>query len=657
MKVAIFTDAYTPDINGVATSVSILYHELVNHGHQALIVTTTMPKGSDYVDNENVLRIHGRTLKRLYGYRMAGFYNSRALETIRKFNPDLIHTQTEFGIGLFGRIVAEVLHRPVVYTYHTMWADYSHYATKGLQPLDMLIKYWLKKLSRIYSNHTTQVIVPSQKAADVLYEYGVHKRIHVIPTGLDLERFGQSHVSKKQVAAIRKQYHLDDYFTIVFVGRVAEEKSIDFLIHAMKKIIPVKRNARLFIVGGGPELDKLKSYTIKEGLADYVIFAGPQIPQDVPAYYRAGDIFACASMTETQGLTYIEAMASGLPVFARYDKNLDGVIHNGENGLFFKTENEYVRQIIDLKPAEAKRIGEQAEKDAKKYSSEDFYNKVMGVYMEALDQFAHYQITELEKEGHLTEVTLTNPKQTFHFKLANKTVEEYGLQRGKIIDQETFNILFDLDGMRRCYNDALKALSYHDYPEAKLAAKLDKKHVYTKDQIRMTLTLLSDKHLIDDFDYAHNYTAQCLKKGYGFNKAKTDLAKLGIKQHIIDEVLSEFDDDQAYEQALTLVHKLSLANTNRSQKALINSIKEKLFRRGFSQDVIERVIDDAGISVSKEKSIAMMSKQYERFYKRYGSKFQGRQLYNKIKAALINKGYDYEDVNELMEEQWSEDDD
>lgn len=657
MNVVLFTDAYMPDINGVATSVSILYHELVSHGHKALIVTTTPPRGSDYVDTENVLRIHGWTLKKLYGYRMAGFYNDRAMKIIRDFKPDLIHTQTEFGIGLFGRIVAEILHRPVVYTYHTMWADYSHYATKGIQPLDMIIKHWLKKLSRVYSDHTTQVIVPSKKAAEVLYQYGVHKHVHVIPTGLNLKHFSSAEADRDKINAIRKQYGLSGHFTIVFLGRVAEEKSIDFLIKAMKKIIPVKRDARLFIVGGGPELEKLKSYTKKAGLLDYVIFAGAQKPEDVPAYYRAGDVFACASLTETQGLTYIEAMASGLPVFARYDKNLDGVIHDGKNGVFFRTENEYVRKIIDLQPDDAKRIGRQAEKDAQKYSSEDFYEQVMEVYMEALDQFAHYQITDLEKKGQLSEVTLTNPKQTFHFKLAKSTIDAYGLTRGKILDQDTFQELANRDGMRRCYNEALKALSYHDYPEAKLKVKLAEKQRYSDEQIRMALTLLSEKHLIDDFDYAHNYISRCLKRGYGFNKAKTELEKQGVKTNIIDEALSEFDDEEAYKQAMALAIKLTNKNTNRSEKALVNNVKEKLFRRGFSQDVIERVMNDAPISVSKEKSMAMLKRQYERFYKRYASKYQGRQLYNKIKSALISKGYDYEDVSDLMEQVWSEDDD
>ena len=121
MKIAIFTDTFLPDINGVATSVSILREELIAHGHDVMIVTTVLPKDSDYVDRIPVIRINGLDLKHLYGYRMAPIYSSHAMKDITAFAPDVIHVQTEFGIGVFARIVGRHLHVPVVYTYHTIY--------------------------------------------------------------------------------------------------------------------------------------------------------------------------------------------------------------------------------------------------------------------------------------------------------------------------------------------------------------------------------------------------------------------------------------------------------------------------------------------------------------------------------------------------------
>ena len=129
MKIALFSDTYIPDINGVATSTNILRNELIKLGHDVLVVTSELPSDSDYHDrfDDQVLRVPGLEIQALYGYRACNIYSFKGMREIKRFAPEVIHVQTEFGIGIFGRIAGETLNVPVVYTYHTMWEDYSHY--------------------------------------------------------------------------------------------------------------------------------------------------------------------------------------------------------------------------------------------------------------------------------------------------------------------------------------------------------------------------------------------------------------------------------------------------------------------------------------------------------------------------------------------------
>ena len=152
MNIALFSDTYLPDINGVATSTHILKKELKKHGHHVLVVTTILPHNSDYIDeDQDILRLPGIDLKKLYGYRASNIYSFKGMKELKEFQPDIIHVQTEFGIGIFGKIAGEILNIPVCYTYHTMWADYSHYITPGnLKAVDQAAKKIIEKISKIY---------------------------------------------------------------------------------------------------------------------------------------------------------------------------------------------------------------------------------------------------------------------------------------------------------------------------------------------------------------------------------------------------------------------------------------------------------------------------------------------------------------------------
>lgn len=658
MNIALFSDTYLPDINGVATSTHILKNALKKHGHHVLVVTTILPHHSDYIDeDQDVLRLPGIDLKKLYGYRASNIYSFKGMKELKEFQPDIIHIQTEFGIGIFGKIAGEILNVPVCYTYHTMWADYSHYITPGnLKAVDQTAKKIIEKISKIYGNSCSELIVPSQKTADALRTYGISNSIHVIPTGLDLESFSIKNKNQRYVDQIIQEYHLENKFVVIFLGRIAPEKSIEILIDAMQDIAKTHDEICLMIVGGGPQLDELKAMVQERGLQDYIFFTGPKESQWVPSFYHAAQLFVSASMSETQGLTYIEAMASGLPVLARHDKNLDGVIVDGQNGYFFNDKNDLVEKIISLSQTDLTTLSNQAQEDAQKYSSDNFYKKIISTYEQALSKHHYcYKVISItpEKNRQYTVVFQFDHHQIL-LTLSGQVIERYGLSVGQVVDREELDALKDQEQVSKAYKLALKYLTYKDYTYAKMQKKLMDNGDFDDIQVEMTMDLLMQKNLIDDVEYTQSYFQKAMRMGLGMNKIIYHLKKEGVSPFIIDEFLEEYSQDLEYDKAVELVEKLYNENTTRPQYALIQTIRNKLFNKGFSQEVVEKAIENFDFSIPKEHTMNLLKKEYSRVYNRYKNRYQSHLLKSKIINFLVQKGYEYDDVLEIIEQLWED---
>lgn len=389
MRIALFTDTYPPEINGVATSCKSLRDILIKNGHEVLVVTTN-PYSKKVTCEDNVVRIPGIQIKWLYGYRMAGIYSSKAMKHIYKFNPDIIHVQTDFGIGIFGRNCANKLHCPLMYTYHTMYEDYTYYFSKG--HFDRVFKYFARGISSSVISNCNGIISPSKKTKDYLRRIGIDQYTNIIPTGIDFTRFKRSNLDQAKIDAIKKEHRLDDgSFILLSLGRVAKEKSVDFSIKCYKKFLEDYPNikSKMAIVGGGPDVENLQELVKELGIDDKVVFVGPCDPNEVQYYYAIGDAFVSASLSETQGLTYMEAMASNLYVLARYDHNLLDVIQDGETGFFFETEEEFsekLHEVYGLYQKSETKLLENALKSIDSYSIETFYERILGAYKHAIKQ-------------------------------------------------------------------------------------------------------------------------------------------------------------------------------------------------------------------------------------------------------------------------------
>lgn len=403
MRIGLFTDTYPPYINGVSTSVHMLRRALEKKGHQVFVVTVN-PENMKYEfdDNNKVIRIPGIPIG-IYDYRLTGIYPIRAINIIKKWKLDIIHSHTEFGIGTFARIMSKQLNIPLVHTYHTMYEDYIHYITKGY--FDKSSKKIVEYLTLFYCDKTaSELIVPTKKTYDLFKEkYKVDRNIHIVPTGIEVERFFTENVDQKEVEKVRKELKIKkDDFILLFVGRLAEEKNIVYLIDTVRDIIKrdkQNKNIKFFIVGDGPDYEKYQNLIKKYKMEENITLVG-RIPwEDVPKYYQLANLFLTASKSETQGLTVVEAMAAGVVPIAIDDESFNSVIVDGLNGKLFRTKKELRTAIIDLKNNKEKEMSlrKQARINSEMYSSKFYAESILHVYQFALKQKAnkHQKIKNL----------------------------------------------------------------------------------------------------------------------------------------------------------------------------------------------------------------------------------------------------------------------
>ena len=316
------------------------------------------------------------------------------INLIKSWNLDVIHSHTELGIGICARLVAKQFNIPLIHTYHTMYKDYTHYVTHG--HFDKSSKKIVEYLTKFYCDTTaTELIVPTNKTYRLFKEnYKFEKNIHIIPTGIEVDRFFKENVNKKEVDRLRKNLNLSKRDTvIIFVGRLAQEKNIEFLLNAEKKIINNHSNIKLLIVGDGPDKEKLEMFSRKLGIEKNVIFTGKVAWDDMPVYYQLANFFATASKTETQGLTVIEAMAAGITPVCIHDEAFLTAITDNLNGFIFDNIDEYVEIILKLEKNKQERakISGQARIQAEHFSSTQFADNVLVVYNKAIENRKKYK--------------------------------------------------------------------------------------------------------------------------------------------------------------------------------------------------------------------------------------------------------------------------
>lgn len=388
MKIGIFTDAYEPHISGVTTSIKMLKTALEKMHHEVYIVTANLDNNKFIYDKKNKIIYLPGIKTGIYETKLTGIYSKKAMKIIKEWNLDVIHSQTEFGVGYFSRIVAKKLNLPIVHTYHTLYEDYVHYVTHG--HFDNFAKKLAIKITKYYcEKRCDELIVPTDKIKDLfINKYNIIKQVNVIPTGIDIDKFKITPSMKKNIQTIKNKYKIKDTdFVIGSVGRIAPEKSFDKLLYNIKDMIKVNTNIKVLLVGGGPDLDNLKKLTKKLNLENYVIFTDKIDYDLVPTYFNIFNVVVSFSKTETQGLTIIEGLAASKPTLCIEDDSFRSMIEPNYNGYLFKNDTEFKDYIFKLMNDQKlyKDMSTNARNSTYKYSKEVFAADILKVYHKAIE--------------------------------------------------------------------------------------------------------------------------------------------------------------------------------------------------------------------------------------------------------------------------------
>lgn len=658
MRIGLFSDTYTPDINGVVSSIVTLQKELEKRGHEVFVITnhkaflTTQREG-------NVLRLPGLELKWLYGYKLTTPYHFSARDEIRKMNLDVIHVHTEFGVGMFARIVAKYLNIPVVSTYHTMYEDYTHYINRfAIDEVEVLSKKVVTSFSRMISDNVHAVIAPSEKTKETLLKYGVKTPIYVIPTGLELDQFDPNQIDKEQVIKLREQYGFsqEDHI-ITFIGRIAKEKSIELPIEGFRYISDP--HTKLMIVGGGPQLEELKRLTEQYQISDRVIFTGPKPRNDIPLYYAMADAFVSASLTETQGMTYIEALASHLPVFARPDDVLTDLVIEGESGFLFETAKEFAQKVESfLALSLDKRVAlcENARSKVKPYDGNMFYTKVMSVYYQAIEDFEDsYEVIKIKAADDSMKIYVINDKEDEPIKITISLDDYFTLkiQKHTLLDRNTVNELQHKERVIHAHKLCIRKLSMRDYTTKELRQYLKNQRLIEDKEIEQILNELTHKGYLNDYQYMMNKIEKMQYSLQSKGKIIQSLVEKGISHEEVAKALAQYDEAEESAKAVKLAEKLKSSVKDKSSSMKRKVIAQKLVRQGFESNVAYHASE--AVEFDDEDDQGALQKTMMKAIRTNQRKYHGTELRNRVIRTCIQKGFKSSDVLSLIDEmEWQD---
>ncbi len=662
MRIGLFTDTYPPQINGVANSTRILRDELEKHGHEVYVFAPKKIGSSEWSKDHKIYYLSGVELKFLYGYVMTSPLHLKAMSEVKHLHLDVIHAQTEFGVGILARMCASQYNIPLVSTYHTTYEDYTHYVNFiKSNKVDSVAKKAVAHLSKMYGDTSQAVIAPSSKTKDLLEKYHVRSDIFVVPTGLPLDKFSPDFTDASKTQAIHQEFGFTpEDKIIVYVGRIAEEKALDLVIDGFVELHQSTTKIKLLVVGDGPDREKLQDYAKQKGISDTVLFAGPRPSEEIADYYRASDAFVSASLSETQGMTFIEALSSGLPLFARKDEVLNDLLIDGKTGWYFEDASSLANALLkfnDLSNEELKDIKNECLEKVHPYSSEVFYERALKVYEYAIEAYENISVIDdvIVKDDSVQIFIHSLSKEEKRLTISLDDYCNYGLRKGGRITESKISELESREERLKAYDSCIRKLAVKDRTRKEMYDWLTKNFKLDIETINEMIETLETKGYINDRRYCDTAINSMRCALFGEEKITRDLRKKGISLEMIEEALNALPNEEL-DHAKAYADKLQLTIRDESVRMKKEKIRQKLYQRGYKNDVIEIVLQNLDLAVDELKQLDNCRKCAQKARKRYEKKYSGSELRNTIYRYCAAKGYESSDIYAILDEmEWADD--
>jgi glycosyltransferase involved in cell wall biosynthesis len=374
MKIMMFTNTYLPHVGGVARSVSSYEEEFCRSGHEVRVVAPQFEGASDSA---------GRVLRTPAIQKFNGSDFSVRIpvpgllaDFVDSFRPDVLHSHHPFLLGDAALRLAWSRRLPLVFTYHTMYEQYTHYVPLASEAL----KRFVIQMSTDYCNLCTHVIAPSESVAAVLRERAVITPITSIPTGIDATFYGSG--NGKQ---FRRRFGIPEDATVIgHVGRLAPEKNLDYLAEAVGRYLHDRPKAVFLVVGSGEAMESMQRILRDYANHNQANFADKQTGQDLADAYAAMDAFAFSSQSETQGMVLAEAMAAGVPAVALDAPGAREIVSE-RNGILLDASasaQEFAEAIAAVADdrARRKKMSDGAKKTAAEFSLQKCADRMLALY-------------------------------------------------------------------------------------------------------------------------------------------------------------------------------------------------------------------------------------------------------------------------------------
>jgi glycosyltransferase involved in cell wall biosynthesis len=379
VRILKISDVFFPRVNGVSTSIETFRRDLTALGHEVVLVAPAYSPAAAEPADPSLCRVPARAVPRDPEDRIMSFGGlRRTLADLAPRKFDVVHIHTPFLAHYAGLKFARKHATPVVATYHTLFEEYLHHYVPLLPR--KITGSMARRFSRSQCNQLDAVIAPSQAMQAALRAYGIKSRVEILPTGLPAERFQAG-----DGAAFRRRHGLDlQQPLLLFVGRAAHEKNIGFLLEMMLELRKLRPDALLLIAGEGPAEGSLRAQAAHLGLSESVRFLGYfDRGGELQDCYSAADVFVFSSLTETQGLVLLEAMAQGVPVVAVPRMGTIDILGPGLGCRHAPLDRKGFAEVVCAvlaDPVACKALGAQAREYAESWSSMRMAQRLSALY-------------------------------------------------------------------------------------------------------------------------------------------------------------------------------------------------------------------------------------------------------------------------------------